>query len=419
MNNYPLYHVDSYKSTNSLSSHRSNKSNLSIDSQKTKYDQFGNPIYSASLDSPFKKKKYRQNNEILQGNLMLNKSNINNNNVQYSPYYYKRSLSQEEFNGPSQSNIDNYNNRKISSPSQSGIGTPISNSRIAYNINNINNVNNSNYFQYPTNIQRINPNEIDVSPENKHIINYYLNMNCKTIDTFNPNAFNYFYPQNEKYFIIPKNEIFSSQEISNPNFNTKYIGNVNYLGEKHGFGRLITPTEQKIGTWKKGQFSGWGREIRYNGEVYEGKFKNGKINGKGIYKYRDILYIGDFENNIRQGKGEKITKDYYYKGDFNNDKIDGYGRIQFINSSDGKSEYEGFFNKNNIEGKGIMKWRNGNVYEGDVKNGKMNGYGRFIPNNGVPYNGYFKDGIRIDINNLNNNQNNQIKYNNKNDNLRY
>ena len=406
MYNYPLYNVDSYKSTSSLSSHRSD---LSIESQKTKYDKFGNPIYSASLHTPKKNKIYYQKNKKLQGNYILNKSNINNN-ASYSPPYYKRSLSQDEFKGPSYY-IDN-------SP-QSGIGTPISNKRIAYDINNINNINNNNYIQYQASIQRINPNNIDISPENKHIIDYYLNMNCKKIETFNPNAFNYFYPQNEKYFIIPKNEISLKQEISNPSLNTKYIGDVNYLGEKHGFGRLITPTERKIGTWRNGQFSGWGREIRYNGEVYEGKFKNGKINGKGIYKYRDILYIGDFENNIRQGKGEKITKNYYYKGDFNNDKIDGYGRIQFINSKDGKSEYEGFFKNNNIEGKGIMKWRNGNVYEGDVKNGKMNGYGRFIPNNGVPYNGYFKNGIRIDINKNNNNQNNKIQFNSKNDNLRY
>ena len=63
-----------------------------------------------------------------------------------------------------------------------------------------------------------------------------------------------------------------------------------------------------------------------------------------------------------------------------------------------------------------MKWRNGNVYEGDIKNGKMNGYGRFIPKNGIPFNGYFKDGIKIDINKLKNSQTNMS---NKSDNLRY
>ena len=130
-------------------------------------------------------------------------------------------------------------------------------------------------------------------------------------------------------------------------------------------------------------------------ENFEGKFNDGKIDGKGIYKYKDILYIGDFENNLRQGKGEKITKNYYYKGDFNNDQIDGYGRIQFINSKDGESEYEGFFKKNNIEGKGIMKWKNGNIYEGEVKNGKMNGEGIFKIQNGPIIKGFFKDGVKV------------------------
>ena len=177
-----------------------------------------------------------------------------------------------------------------------------------------------------------------------------------------------------------------------------YIGNVNRYYFRHGTGKLIGPSSKKIGTWRNGKFTGWGREIRNNGEVYEGKFNDGKLNGKGIYKYKDILYIGDFENNLRQGKGEKITKNYYYKGHFNNDQIDGYGRIQFINSNEGESEYEGFFKQNNIEGKGILRWKKGDIYEGEVKNGKMNGEGILKTYNGVIIKGLFRDGIKINTN---------------------
>ena len=30
-------------------------------------------------------------------------------------------------------------------------------------------------------------------------------------------------------------------------------------------------------------FSGWGRQSRCNGEIYEGRFENGLLNGKGIF----------------------------------------------------------------------------------------------------------------------------------------
>ena len=49
-----------------------------------------------------------------------------------------------------------------------------------------------------------------------------------------------------------------------------------------------------------------------------------------------------------------------------------------------------------------MKWINGNMYEGEVKDGKMNGYGKFYPNNGVPIEGFFIDGVRV--NNIDYNQ---------------
>ena len=58
-------------------------------------------------------------------------------------------------------------------------------------------------------------------------------------------------------------------------------------------------------------------------------------------------------------------------------------------------EYEGFFKENKIEGNGTMKWRNGNIYQGEMKNGKMNGRGRFIPKDGIPSEGIFKDNIKI------------------------
>ena len=46
-------------------------------------------------------------------------------------------------------------------------------------------------------------------------------------------------------------------------------------------------------------------------------------------------------------------------------------------------------------GLGIMKWKNGNMYQGEMKNGKMNGRGRFIPKDGIPIDGVFKDNVKV------------------------
>ena len=105
--------------------------------------------------------------------------------------------------------------------------------------------------------------------------------------------------------------------------------------------------------------------------------------------------MGTFENGIRQGKGVLLTDNFKYEGQFNGGKIDGYGKIVFLGSNVLECEYEGTFRQNNIEGNGIMKWKNGNMYQGEMKNGKMNGRGRFIPKDGIPIDGVFKDNVKV------------------------
>ena len=393
MNSKSNYQIDSLRSSGSRLSNISNFSNLSSSIVKQpKFDNLGNPIYAASLDSPSKNKRIFKNRQNSLSNSLINNDYQNNNNLNCSRLYYPRSLSQEDLDSKKVriNRFNEYNNSRTSSPNQSPFSAPKS------SINN--NINNISFSPYRSvNIQKINPYDIELDPNTKPIINYYLNMNLAKFVTFSPDSYKLFYPQNEMYFRIPKTGMHSEKEITtyinnNPNLKETYIGSVNQYGYRHGYGRLISPSAKRIGTWQNGKFTGWGREIRNNGEVYEGKFENGKIYGKGIYKYKDILYIGDFENNLRQGKGEKITNRYYYNGYFNNDKIDGYGRIQFINSPEGEIEYEGFFKENNIEGKGIMKWKNGNIYEGEMKNNKMDGQGILKLSNGLVLRGLFKDG---------------------------
>ena len=386
-NNYQINSIK-YDNGNNINSY------LTPVSQKGKFDNKVNQFYDLDLGN-----SKERTNKFLQSNINDRVSSLGSNDLNFSPNNHQKVLSQGNYN----KNTNQFSDciSKSSSSYDSTVSTPKDNQRINYNINKVNNniANNfQNYLRQPKYL--IFNEEIEKEIANKKAINYYLNIDCRKLDNFSPNSFQLFYPESDNFFTIPQNEIYTQKEITNyinnnPNLKETYIGGLNQFGMKHGFGKLFTPSSTKIGTWRNGQFSGWGREIMKNGEVYEGKFCDGKINGKGIYKYRNkIFYVGDFENNLRQGKGEKITNDYHYKGEFNGNKINGYGKIQFFNSKDGETEYEGFFKDNNIEGKGIMKWKNGNIYDGQMKYGKMNGYGKLYQKNMIVNEGYFINGIK-------------------------
>ena len=134
----------------------------------------------------------------------------------------------------------------------------------------------------------------------------------------------------DNFFIYNKGSFINTQmtSINNENETETYIGEVNQYGEKNGSGKLISPSKKRIGTWRKNSFTGWGREVRKGGEIYEGKFIDGELTGKGIYKDGDELYIGDFSKFIKHGKGDLFIKKYHYRGYFNNGKMDKNGRIE-------------------------------------------------------------------------------------------
>ena len=205
-----------------------------------------------------------------------------------------------------------------------------------------------------------------------------------------------FYSPDEKFFLWDKGRTIPNQiRIKNENDEEEieiYEGEVNKNDEKHGLGILTTPKYVRKGTWRDGEFTGWCRESRVNGDIFEGKFIDGSIYGKGIYKsHNGNLYVGDFTDNIREGKGELRTKKVHYIGEFKYNKFNGNGKLIFI--KEGHS-YEGNFINNQISGIGIFKWSNGDIYEGEMKNGKMNGYGKYMYKNGQIYEGNYIDGVK-------------------------
>ena len=214
-------------------------------------------------------------------------------------------------------------------------------------------------------------------------------------DDFNPETYKKFYPEDDPFFIFDKGEVADGQIISSPDEPENleiYEGEINEDNKKHGQGILTTPEYVRKGTWRNGEFTGWGRESRRNKEVLEGKFINGLLNGKGIFKNsRNNLYTGDFVDSKKEGLGELYTNRIHYIGEFKADKLDGKGIIEFLKEG---HKYEGDFKNNEINGRGVFQWKNGDVYEGDMTDGKMNGVGIYRYADGQIYEGEYLNGIR-------------------------
>ena len=214
-------------------------------------------------------------------------------------------------------------------------------------------------------------------------------------DDFNPEGWKKYYPSNERFFLYQKGKVFPNQirikNLKDKNYLEIFEGEVNIDNLKHGFGILTTPKYELKGTWRKGEFTGWGRKTKKNNEIMEGKFVNGKLNGKGFYKKLKTEYEGEFINSQKCGKGKLKTQKYIYKGDFNNDKFNGSGSIEFLDEG---SKYTGNFINNEITGRGIFEWKNGDKYEGNMKKGKMDGFGKFTFNDGKIYEGEYLNGIK-------------------------
>ena len=139
-------------------------------------------------------------------------------------------------------------------------------------------------------------------------------------DDFTNESYKKFYPADDPFFLFDKGEVSEGQIISSPDELESleiYEGEINEQNKKHGFGVLTTPEFVRKGTWRNGEFTGWGRESRRNKEVLEGKFIDGTLNGKKIYKKsNNSLYTGDFVNSQREGFGELYTNRFHYIGEF-------------------------------------------------------------------------------------------------------
>lgn len=146
------------------------------------------------------------------------------------------------------------------------------------------------------------------------------------------------------------------------------------------------------GEFKDGLLDGWGIYYYRNGDKYEGEFKNDMKSDKGTFTYiNGDKYIGEFKNDMKDGRGSFMFQNGdRYVGEFGNDMINGKGTRLYQNGN----KYAGNFKNSLKHGNGVFSFFNGDRYEGEFKNDDRNGHGTYIFVDGAKYIGDFKDGRR-------------------------
>ncbi len=207
-------------------------------------------------------------------------------------------------------------------------------------------------------------------------------------------------------------------------------------GLRNGVGKLNNPSGRLWydGSWKDGQFHGFGK--RYiNGHLqYEGQWINQAYSGNGKeYSFTDgsLKYEGNFEKDLYQGSGslyysngykfvgvfekgtivkgeffQKVKSEYikapetsnghgtklysdghFYIGELKNGNATDKGKYYNYN---GELMYEGFFLNDQFSGKGTMITEYGIKFVGEFKEGQLL-YGREYKNDELQYEGSFQE----------------------------
>jgi hypothetical protein len=151
-----------------------------------------------------------------------------------------------------------------------------------------------------------------------------------------------------------------------------------YTSVPHGQGTMQYDNgDVYSGQWKDGEY--WGRgKFTTDDYDYDGDWAHGVKRGLGKLTEKSGTYDGWFENDQKSGPGKKTyPSGAVFLGKWNSDKIEGTGTLNYLV---GGVWYNGEFNANTErpEGKGTMKYANGDEFDGHFKKGKRDGPGTYL-----------------------------------------
>ncbi len=128
-----------------------------------------------------------------------------------------------------------------------------------------------------------------------------------------------------------------------------------------------------------------------DGEKYVGCYVDGKKHARGKLTFADgSTYEGDFEYGKIQGLGTLYEKNtgWTNKGYFDNEQLEGKGESWHSNGE----RYVGSFHKGSSHGKGKYYYKDGSTYEGEYADGKWHGKGYYQDSRGWSFCGQFRNG---------------------------
>eukprot|EP01124_Arcella_intermedia_P013534 TRINITY_DN19939_c0_g1_i1.p1 TRINITY_DN19939_c0_g1~~TRINITY_DN19939_c0_g1_i1.p1 ORF type:complete len:921 (+),score=252.59 TRINITY_DN19939_c0_g1_i1:23-2764(+) len=189
-----------------------------------------------------------------------------------------------------------------------------------------------------------------------------------------------------------------SEDLPHGNGTLSYTNGTTYSGEwvngrKIGQGKIVWPNgDSYVGSWNNDKMDGKGILSRKNPpSFYEGDLKDDLKNGIGTLKLKNYRYTGEWLNDLQHGKGEESTPDYVYTGFFRRGRKEGEGKWH---NTDNTINYEGQFLNDQFHGSG--KYQNSTIkytYEGDWICGKKNGKGKESWGDGRKYDGYWENDL--------------------------
>ena len=136
--------------------------------------------------------------------------------------------------------------------------------------------------------------------------------------------------------------------------------------------------------------------IEKNNNVYIGEADYGIRLGRGAYIFgrEGTIYIGYWDNGLQFVRGkvfDKKNNKLIYEGEYKKGLKDGKGVYNYA----GGEMYDGMFVKGLKEGKGIFTWSDGLKWEGTFKNDDLHGEGTFYDGKDS-FKATFKDGDLVE-----------------------